>query len=137
MNDTNEQINCLNEINSNIDLIRSENELDADPASDQELVYANHDINVKSYNETIRLCCGNNFKITKSQLCILLLLCPYFFLTSSYYSLFSPFFPVEALKKNITQTQVGLIFGIYQFAFLILAPLFGKYVIKINNLYCV
>ena len=72
--------------------------------------------------------CGTDLKISKPQLYILCLLCPYFFLTSSYYSLFAPFFPVEALKKNISQTQVGLIFGVYQLAFLVLAPIFGKYV---------
>lgn len=74
--------------------------------------------------------CGRDLNITKSQLYIISLLCPYFFLTSSYYSLFAPFFPNEALKKGISQTQVGLIFGIFQLAFLLLAPIFGKYVIN-------
>lgn len=79
--------------------------------------------------------CGRDLNITKSQLYIISLLCPYFFLTSSYYSLFAPFFPNEALKKGISQTQVGLIFGIFQLAFLLLAPIFGKYVINsIHNL---
>ena len=73
--------------------------------------------------------CGKDLNISRPQLYILCLLCPYFFLTSSYYSLFAPFFPVEALKKGINQTQVGIIFGIFQFAFLLLAPMFGKYVI--------
>jgi len=49
---------------------------------------------------------GRDLNITKSQLHIICLLCPYFFLTSSYYSLFAPFFPNEALKKEISQTQV-------------------------------
>lgn len=71
---------------------------------------------------------GRDLNITKSQLHIICLLCPYFFLTSSYYSLFAPFFPNEALKKEISQTQVGLIFGIFQLAFLLLAPIFGKYI---------
>lgn len=79
---------------------------------------------------------GKDLKISRPQLYILCLLCPYFFLTSSYYSLFAPFFPVEALKKGITQTQVGIIFGIFQFAFLILAPIFGKYVIFNRFFYC-
>ena len=74
--------------------------------------------------------CGRDLNITKSQLYIISLLCPYFFLTSSYYSLFAPFFPNEALKKGISQTQIGLIFGIFQLAFLLLAPIFGKYVNK-------
>ena len=67
-------------------------------------------------NQNLSLC-GRNLTISKSQFYIIILLCPYFFLTSSYYSLFAPFFPGEALKKNITQTQVGLIFGIFQLAF--------------------
>lgn len=78
-------------------------------------------------NENVRFC-GKEFKISRPQLYILCLLCPYFFLTSSYYSLFAPFFPEEALKKGINQTQIGLIFGVFQFAFLLLAPIFGKYV---------
>ena len=77
-------------------------------------------------NQNLSLC-GRNLTISKSQFYIIILLCPYFFLTSSYYSLFAPFFPGEALKKNITQTQVGLIFGIFQLAFLVMAPMFGKY----------
>jgi hypothetical protein len=83
--------------------------------------------NNENVNTNVHLC-GKDLKISKSQLYILCLLCPYFFLTSSYYSLFAPFFPVEALKKGINQTQVGIIFGIFQLAFLLLAPIFGKYV---------
>ena len=42
--------------------------------------------------------CGRNLNVTKSQLIVLCLLMPYMFLTSSYYSLFAPFLPGEALK---------------------------------------
>ena len=73
---------------------------------------------------------GRNLNVTKSQLIVLMLLIPYIFLTSSYYSLFAPFLPGEALKKGINQTQIGLIFGVFQLAVLFLSPFFGKYLDK-------
>lgn len=91
------------------------------------LLSTNHSEPDQKVNSNVHLF-GKDLNISRSQLYILLLLCPYFFLTSSYYSLFAPFFPNEALKKDITQTQIGLIFGVFQFAFLILAPMFGKYI---------
>ncbi len=91
--------------------------------------------NIPNVNNNVHMF-GRDLKISKPQLYILCLLCPYFFLTSSYYSLFAPFFPVEALKKGINQTQVGIIFGIFQLAFLLLAPMFGKYVSLISFILC-
>ena len=75
---------------------------------------------------------GRNLNVTKSQLIVLMVLIPYIFLTSSYYSLFAPFLPGEALKKGINQTQIGLIFGVFQLAVLILSPIFGKYLDKLG-----
>jgi hypothetical protein len=48
--------------------------------------------------------CGRNLNVTKSQLIVLCLLMPYMFLTSSYYSLFAPFLPGEALKVRNNQS---------------------------------
>lgn len=56
-----------------------------------------------------------SLNINKSQLITIVLLSSYFFLSSAYYSLFAPFFPSEALNKKISQTQVGIIFGIFEF----------------------
>ena len=71
--------------------------------------------------------CGRELNLNRSQLIALVLLSLYFFLTSCYYSLFAPFLPGEAIKKGISQTQVGIIFGIFQFVLLVLSPIFGKY----------
>jgi cyanate permease len=67
-------------------------------------------------------------RLTRHQLVATILLLLYFFLSSAYYSLFAPFFPAEAVKKGINQTQVGMIFGVLQLVLLILSPYFGKYV---------
>ena len=97
-------------------------------------------INTNEYDEglvthstqtgSIRVC-GKKFNITKSQLIAIILLSLFFFLTSSFYSIFAPFYPLEASKKGMNQTQIGIIFGIFQFTLLVLSPVFGKYVIKI------
>ena len=71
--------------------------------------------------------CGRQMNLNRSQLIALILLSMYFFLTSCYYSLFAPFLPGEAIRKGISQTQVGIIFGIFQFVLLVLSPIFGKY----------
>jgi hypothetical protein len=41
-----------------------------------------------------------------------------------------PFFPAEAMKKQMSSTQIGIIFGIFQLVLLIFSPFFGKYVKK-------
>ena len=58
--------------------------------------------------------------LTRSQIITIVLLSLFFFLTSSYYSLLAPFLPQEAIKKGMSQTQIGIIFGIYQLVLLIL-----------------
>lgn len=77
--------------------------------------------------------CGKNLNVTSSQLIAIVLLSIYYLLSSSYYSLFAPFLPGEALKKNISQTQVGIIFGVFELVLIILIPVFGKYVRTIND----
>lgn len=71
---------------------------------------------------------GRDLKMTRSQLTAVTMLSIYFFLTWSYFSLFTPFFPGEALKKGQNGSQIGIIFGILQLVLLILSPFFGKYV---------
>jgi len=70
---------------------------------------------------------GRDLKMTRSQLSAVSMLSIYFFLTWSYFSLFTPFFPGEALKKEQNRSQIGIIFGILQLVLLILSPFFGKY----------
>lgn len=72
--------------------------------------------------------CGKKFNITRTQLIAISLLSLFYFISSSYYSLFAPFLPEQALKKDISLTQVGFIFGVFEFVLLILSPIFGKYV---------
>ncbi len=72
---------------------------------------------------------GKNLGITKSQFHIVVYLSVYTFLTYAYYSLFSPFYPGIATEKGMSDTEIGIIFGVYPFVILILSPFFGKYVI--------
>ncbi len=58
--------------------------------------------------------------LSKSQIITIVLLSFFFFLTSSYYSLLAPFLPQEAIKKGMSQTQIGIIFGVYQLILLVL-----------------
>lgn len=75
---------------------------------------------------------GRNLNMSRSQLLAAIMLSAYFFLTWSYFSLFTPFFPGEALKKGQNRSQIGFIFGILQLVLLILSPFFGKYMNKIG-----
>ena len=72
--------------------------------------------------------CGRELNMSKGQLLAASMLSTYFFLTWSYFSLFTPFFPGEALKKEQNRSQIGMIFGVLQLVLLILSPFFGKYV---------
>lgn len=76
--------------------------------------------------------CGKNTGTTKSQLIAIVLLSLFFFLTSSFYSIFAPFYPGVATKKEMSETQIGVIFGSFQFVLLVLSPFFGKYVTNLN-----
>ena len=78
--------------------------------------------------ETTMVICGKNLNMTKSQFITIVLLSTYYIISSSYYSLLAPFLPAEALKKGITETQIGIIFGIFELVLLVLSPIFGKYV---------
>jgi hypothetical protein len=71
---------------------------------------------------------GKQFDVTRKQFTVVSLLSIFYLLSNAYYSLLAPFFPSESLKKGISQTQVGMIFGVYELVVLVLSPIFGKYV---------
>jgi hypothetical protein len=71
---------------------------------------------------------GKQFDITRKQFTVVSLLSMFYLLSNAYYSLLAPFFPSESLKKGINQTQIGIIFGVYELVVLVLSPIFGKYV---------
>ncbi len=72
--------------------------------------------------------CGKDTSVSKPQMYAIILLSLFFFLTSSFYSIFAPFYPGVATAKGMSQTQIGIIFGIFQLTLLVLSPVFGKYV---------
>lgn len=69
---------------------------------------------------------GIDFRMNKTQFITITLLIGYFFLSASYYSLFAPFFPSEAINKNLSKTQIGIIFSMFELTIFILSPYFGK-----------
>jgi hypothetical protein len=71
---------------------------------------------------------GKDLNITKPQLITVVLLCANFLISSACYSLLAPFFPLVAVEKQISKTQVGIIFGVFELVLLVLSPIFGKYV---------
>lgn len=75
------------------------------------------------------ICFGMDIGMTKKQLISITLLSAGYFFIWSYFALFAPFFPHEAMLKGQTSSHIGFIFGVYQLVLLIGAPLFGKYVI--------
>ena len=87
---------------------------------------------------------GKQFDITRKQFTVVSLLSMFYLLSNAYYSRLAPFFPSESLKKGINQTQIGIIFGVYELVVLVLSPIFGKYVcveyfrfFKISNKYLI
>ena len=108
-----------------------ENETNNRDTNDLSRILDEADHSENANNQSLKLC-GRDLNLNRSQLITLILLSIYFLLTSCYYSLFAPFFPGEALRKGISQTQVGFIFGIFQFVLLILSPIFGKYMSTIG-----
>lgn len=48
------------------------------------------------------------------------------------FSCIAPFYPAEAKLKNLSETQTGIVFGIFEFTMFIISPLFGKYIIFIG-----
>jgi len=73
-----------------------------------------------------------NLNMTLSQLTAVSILSIYFYLTWAYFSLITPFFPGEAMKKGMNSSKIGIVFGVYQLVLLLLQPVFGKYLNKIG-----
>ncbi|ULT79546.1 hypothetical protein L3Y34_010265 [Caenorhabditis briggsae] len=48
------------------------------------------------------------------------------------FSCIAPFYPAEAKLKNLSETQTGIVFGIFEFTMFIISPIFGKYIIWIG-----
>jgi hypothetical protein len=90
----------LNKVQNEINQIEDETNRLLPPTSEETILKEN---NVKIL--------GKRFNMTRSQFTIISLLSFYYLLSSSYYSLLAPFLPSEAIKKGITQSQVGIIFG--------------------------
>lgn len=67
-------------------------------------------------------------KLTLRQWAIIgMLACANFFSTIAF-SCIAPFFPGEAQKKDLSTTEVGIIFGVFELVMLVVSPLLGKYV---------
>ncbi|XP_048742491.2 MFS-type transporter SLC18B1-like [Ostrea edulis] len=49
------------------------------------------------------------------------------------YSLIAPFFPAEAEKKDVSQTVVGMIFGVFELVIFLSSPVLGNYITKIGS----
>lgn len=117
------------------------NSIEYDDINDgNRIIWSNHSSINSSLNEEIDeqdkfSLCGKKFNLTKKQFITITLLSTFFLLASSYYSLLAPFLPSEALKKNVSQTKVGIIFGIFELVIILLSPIFGKYVSKFNFSY--
>lgn len=101
--------------------------------SEEKTSSASHDRPTAASNHTPRddstvVICGKDFGVTRPQMIAVVLLSLFFFLTSSFYSIFAPFYPGVATNKGMSETQIGIIFGVFQFTLLVLSPIFGKYV---------
>ncbi|VDM53899.1 unnamed protein product [Angiostrongylus costaricensis] len=44
------------------------------------------------------------------------------------FSCIAPFYPDEAKKKGMTESQTGIVFGVFELVMFVMAPIFGKYV---------
>ncbi|CAI4224894.1 unnamed protein product [Auanema sp. JU1783] len=49
------------------------------------------------------------------------------------FSCIAPFYPNEAALKGMTETQTGMVFGVFELTMFLTAPIFGKYMIAIGS----
>ncbi|KJH44148.1 transporter, major facilitator family protein [Dictyocaulus viviparus] len=49
------------------------------------------------------------------------------------FSCIAPFYPDEAKKKGMTESQTGIVFGVFELVMFVMAPLFGKYMTTIGS----
>lgn len=92
------------------------------PTSNDQISYSSSVQNDQKF-----IMCGKDTGMTNNQMIAVVLLSLFFFLSQSFYSIFAPFYPGVAVKKEMSKTQIGLIFGVFQFTLLVLSPIFGKY----------
>ncbi|PIO67916.1 hypothetical protein TELCIR_10318, partial [Teladorsagia circumcincta] len=50
------------------------------------------------------------------------------------FSCIAPFYPDEAKKKGMTESQTGIVFGIFELVMFVMAPIFGRYEYPEHNL---
>lgn len=55
------------------------------------------------------------------------------FFSVTCFSLLAPFFPAEAERKGVSQTVVGLIFGVFEFVIFMSSPIFGNFITRIGS----
>ncbi|KAJ1346033.1 hypothetical protein KIN20_000698 [Parelaphostrongylus tenuis] len=49
------------------------------------------------------------------------------------FSCIAPFYPDEAKKKSMTESQTGIVFGVFELVMFVMAPVFGKYMTVIGS----
>ncbi|XGW34919.1 hypothetical protein V3C99_018738 [Haemonchus contortus] len=49
------------------------------------------------------------------------------------FSCIAPFYPDEAKKKGMTESQTGIVFGVFELVMFVMAPIFGKYMTAIGS----
>ncbi|KAK6062115.1 transporter, major facilitator family protein [Cooperia oncophora] len=49
------------------------------------------------------------------------------------FSCIAPFYPDEAKKKGMTESQTGIVFGIFELVMFVMAPIFGRYMTLIGS----
>ncbi|CAI5456359.1 unnamed protein product [Caenorhabditis angaria] len=76
------------------------------------------------------------FKLYRSmsyrEIVTLIMLCLANLCSTVAFSCIAPFYPTEANEKNLTETEIGIVFGVFEFTMFIVSPIFGKYIIKIG-----
>ncbi|KAG9268672.1 MFS-type transporter SLC18B1 [Astyanax mexicanus] len=71
-------------------------------------------------------------KMTRKQILTLIAMASINFSSMICYSILGPFFPLEAEKKGVSQTVIGMIFGCYAFCTLVGSLILGKYIVQIG-----
>uniref|UniRef100_W5JYT7 Solute carrier family 18 member B1 n=1 Tax=Astyanax mexicanus TaxID=7994 RepID=W5JYT7_ASTMX len=70
--------------------------------------------------------------MTRKQILTLIAMASINFSSMICYSILGPFFPLEAEKKGVSQTVIGMIFGCYAFCTLVGSLILGKYIVQIG-----
>ncbi|XP_067224011.1 MFS-type transporter SLC18B1 isoform X3 [Chanodichthys erythropterus] len=71
-------------------------------------------------------------KMSRQQILTLISMASINFSSMICYSILGPFFPNEAKKKGVSQSMIGLIFGIYALCTLVGSLILGKYIVQIG-----